>query len=730
MADEPLGQRKETAAPWKKIFTAFKLAIDIKKLLLAAAGIVATALGWWVLAVVFYNMQKMPQWKDVEGEDKEATFSHLREHRRHWNLLHELAAPTAATKETAVRVDAADVAKDYAEFKILNEWERAYLRQRARVEVNADSTILKTLEDGKSYPVTALDDDKTVKGKSFPIDSLKLEVNTKEVDTKGGNSKVVNTKVVNDAYTLAIDGTLLTVVKNGDELKKYLDSAETLAEIEKRSRKVDNGAELFARFKTELADPRIKPTGKLRTWPWFEERGQNPYLLVTGNLKQTGEGKRLLGWVADQIPVLIEPVVKFLAPVVYLFDADAGMYARIYLILVLLWTLAVWGFFGGAICRMAAVQFARNEKITLQEAVSFARQRAISYFTAPVFPLAFVAFIVVCLILFGFLELIPIVGDILIAGLFWPLVLIAGCVMAVVLVGLVGWPLMNATISTEASDSFDALSRSYSYVYQAPWQYLWYWFLATLYGAVLVFFVGFMASLMVFLGKWGVSQTPFLDGKTAAMDRNPAYLFMNAPTSFGWRDLLISGSKFADSKREVVTPSGAVVLAPDFSEDYRKNAMTWYNHLGGYLVTFWIYLFFLLVVGFGYSYFWCVSTIIYFLMRHHVDETGFDEVQIEEEAGPSPFAPKPPAPAPSAPAAPEPKPGTLSLPTIDAPAPRAATPAPAPTPYVPPPSLHVPPPEPALHMPMPMPMPMAAPEPAPSSEPAPQPHEEEHPPTH
>jgi hypothetical protein len=715
MADEPLGQRKETASPWKKIFTAFKLAIDIKKLLLAAAGIVATALGWWVLAVVFYSMQKMPQWKDVETADKEAAFSLLKEHRRHWNLLHELAGPTAATKESAVRVDAADVAKDYTEYKILDEWERAYGRHRSKVEITKEGTLLKVPEEGKSYSVTLMDpkDLPKVKDKTFPLDVVKIE--------PGKDAKDV----------LAIDGTLFTVDKNGDELKKYLESGESLADIKKRSQKVAGGTDLFTRFENELKDPRIKPTGKLRTWPWFEERGQNPYLLVTGNLKQTGEGKRLLGWIADQIPVLIEPVVKFLAPVVYLFDADAGFYARVYLILVLLWTLAVWGFFGGAICRMAAVQFARNEKITLQEAVSFARERAVSYFTAPVFPLAFVAFIVVCLVLFGFLELIPIVGDILIAGLLWPLVLVAGCVMAVVLVGLVGWPLMNATISTEASDSFDALSRSYSYVYQAPWQYLWYWFLATLYGAVLVFFVGFMASLMVFLGKWGVSQTPFLEGKTAAYDRNPAYLFDNAPTSFGWRDLLISGSKYADSKSPVVTPSGAVVYRPEFSEEYQR-ATSWYNKLGATLVSLWIYLFFLLVVGFGYSYFWSVSTIIYFLMRHHVDETGFDEVQIEEEAGPSPFAPKPTAPSGPAPSAPEPKPGTLSLPTVEAPALRVTplSPAPQPAPLPPTPLLHVPPlePSPSLHVPplesptLPLAsptLPMAAPEPPTTSTPTP-----------
>ena len=35
-----------------------------------------------------------------------------------------------------------------------------------------------------------------------------------------------------------------------------------------------------------------------------------------------------------------------------------------------------------------------------------------------------------------------------------------------------------------------------------------------------------------------VSQAPF----TKMMDRDPAYLFVWAPTSFGWRDLLLEGT--------------------------------------------------------------------------------------------------------------------------------------------------------------------------------------------
>ncbi len=300
----------------------------------------------------------------------------------------------------------------------------------------------------------------------------------------------------------------------------------------------------------------------MRTWPWFEERGPNPYLVVSRGIRRVstgqsqgtlGEHGRLTGWLGS----LVEPLVKFLSPITYFFDSRAsGIANRTYLILVILWTLAVWGFFGGAITRMAAVQVVRNEKISMREALNFARERFQSYFSAPVFPLIFLGVLTFFLILFGlFSGLIPIVGDVLIAGLLWPIVIIIGLIMAVVLVGLVGWPLMNATISTEGSDSFDALSRSYSYVYQAPWHYIWYSFVALAYGMVLVFFVGLMGSLMVYLGEWGVSQAPFLASSDPSRDREPTYLFVYAPTSFGWRDLLLHSSPFAKEDL-VISPNG------------------------------------------------------------------------------------------------------------------------------------------------------------------------------
>ena len=89
----------------------------------------------------------------------------------------------------------------------------------------------------------------------------------------------------------------------------------------------------------------------MRTLPWWEHRGSNPYLLVADNIKSSGASVRghVLDWlIHEEAPVLLEPLYKLLIPIKFLFDRRAGFWDRLYLVLVLLVTLAVWGFFAPA----------------------------------------------------------------------------------------------------------------------------------------------------------------------------------------------------------------------------------------------------------------------------------------------------------------------------------------------------------------------------------------------
>lgn len=684
MAEEHVGPRP---AAWTKIFGGFKVALDLKKLLLAAAGILLTALGWWALSwVVYYPVAAKPNWSDYSTPakpdiDKNSLWTEFKARRASWNLLHALAGPGP------MPYDAADVAATLPEYDALDELLKAYRRNEEKIKVAAGKDKDLNLEVGtpvKTYAITIADekDAEALKGKEFALGDLKPA-----------------------GEDFMLGAVLIKVTQNAKELRDYRKDGADLAELDRRVQDKNPAHKAALKTLRERLLPNDKtgrapekPGGLLRTLPWFENRGENPYLLVSRLIKETHAAQAgqssvpprgdFLAAFREMIPVLLEPIVKILTPVVYLFNDDADWYVKIYLILVLLYALAVWAFFGGAITRLAAVQVARNEKIPLREALVFAKDRFVSFFAAPAFPLLLLGILVLALWLFGWVEgFIPIFGDIVVAGVLWPIVLVVGLIMAVVLVGLVGWPLMNATISVEGSDSFDALSRSYSYVYQAPWQYLWYGLVATVYGAALVFFVGFMASLIIFLGKWGVGMAPGISKSDPRNDREPSYLFRSAPTSFGWRDLLIHNNQHVHPRTD---RAGVAAGELDFSDKYVENIM-WYNSIGGFLVSFWIYLFFLLVVGFGYSYFWSASTIIYFLMRRHVDDTDMDEVHLEEDEALDPFT-RPPAAnaaAPSAPPAPRADRATLSM--VDAPALRPST-APAPPPPAPPPTAPLAPP--------------------------------------
>ena len=145
------------------------------------------------------------------------------------------------------------------------------------------------------------------------------------------------------------------------------------------------------------------------------------------------------------------------------------------------WMLLVWSFAGGAITRTTAVQLAADEKLDWSSMTSYVLARWRSYFAAPLFPLLGVLLVTIPILILGLLLRTG--PTTWIAGLVWFLPLAGGLLASILLLGLLfGWPLMWATISSEGTDSFDALSRSYAYTFQRPLQYLLYAIVAAVFG--------------------------------------------------------------------------------------------------------------------------------------------------------------------------------------------------------------------------------------------------------
>jgi hypothetical protein len=444
-----------------------------------------------------------------------------------------------------------------------------------------------------------------------------------------------------------------------------------------------------------------KRGGALASWPWSEDRGPNPYLLATGQAGVPWEAGHLGEWfISEQAPVLIEPLAKLFSPVIYYFNKNAGPLLRSYFLTVMLWTVATWSLFGGAITRIAVVQIARDERLSAREALGYSFKRIMSYLIAPVVPLAIILGILVIMIIFGFFHMIPVFGDIFVSGLFWWMMLLMGLVIAVAVIALLGWPMMVNAISAEGTDSWEAVTRSLTYVFQRPWQYAWYGLVAIAYGAVVIFVVGFLGSFAVYLSKWGVSQTFWIE----SANREPSFLFAYSPTSFGWRTMLLDG---ATVNGEQVVQNGQIdpSLYKEYVSGNSPDSLRWWNKVGAGMVAIWTGVVFLLVVGFGYSFFWSASSIIYMLLRRTVDHQEMDEVYFEEEDEIAPFTTPAPTSTPTTH-----QPLTMVEPPAPKPEPVATTP-PAPTPSP------APPPGPAAVTP-PKPAPTPSPEPEPTPEPA------------
>jgi hypothetical protein len=270
-------------------------------------------------------------------------------------------------------------------------------------------------------------------------------------------------------------------------------------------------------------------------------------------------------------------------------------YHFFYFIIFFVIKLVVISIAGGAICRIAALQFARGEKPGLIESLRFSIKKFRSFFTAPLVPACIIIFIGLFIFILGLIGNIPRLGE-LIIGISMPLVLIAGIPLAIISIGATaGLNLMFPAIAYDGADCLDAINRSFSYVYAKPWQMAFYTTIATIYGVVCYIFIRFFAFLLLWicytflqLGIWTNDDRGI--NKLAAIWPEPS--FMNF--------YLLQ-----------IQPSG------------------WSLSIAAFL----IHLSLLLVVGFVCAFIICfyfsANTIIYSLLRNMVDNTALTDMSLD-----------------------------------------------------------------------------------------------------
>ena len=256
--------------------------------------------------------------------------------------------------------------------------------------------------------------------------------------------------------------------------------------------------------------------------------------------------------------------------------------------------IRVWTYSGGAISRLAALEYARDDIPTLREALDMVRSRWRAYLLTPVIPLVGVLLFVLANMLVGLVGSVPIRGCWLLIPGYLGAAVMSLLATFLVVVGVLGFGLMMPVVSISGGEAFESWAAAYSYT-------LWGFGRLILYRA-LVWVIGIAAVILaalaaqVLLGILIGSVSMGMIGAEAG-----------TLTTFG---RAVTGEA-----------SYSVLLDADASAGNVAAAAT----LG--LVTFLVRA---LVLAYMASYYFTANTIITFLLRKQVDRVEVEEVYIEE----------------------------------------------------------------------------------------------------
>jgi hypothetical protein len=317
-----------------------------------------------------------------------------------------------------------------------------------------------------------------------------------------------------------------------------------------------------------------------------ERKGVFSTLWCFGSAKFHGVLKSLF---AGDVPGAVNNVTEGFQSLIWAFK-----YHCIYSILFFGITLVVISVAGGGLCRIAALQFARDEKPGIIESLRFSKERFLSFLAVPLLPAGVIILIGLFIFLLGLAGNIPRVGELLI-GIFMLPGSIGGALIAIILIGtFVGLHIMFPAIAYDGSDCFDAIGRCFSYVFSRPWRMCFYMATATVYGAVCYTFVRFFAFLLL----------------------RVTYEFLRLGV-------------MVDSSNKQVNKLTAIWRGPGFMSLHSTPIPTTTNWSESF-AAFLIYLALLVVVGllvsFVISFYFSTGTIIYALMRKKVDNTATEDI--------------------------------------------------------------------------------------------------------
>ena len=265
----------------------------------------------------------------------------------------------------------------------------------------------------------------------------------------------------------------------------------------------------------------------------------------------------------------------------------------------------VWGVFGGALAHMHASHATRDQPVGFASAMGYGLRRAGWFIFTPMLPYLVAGLLGLLVISGGGLVFFGIPGvhwvtDVL-GGLLFFIAIICGFVIAmVVLLTATAGNLFYPALAVEDSDTFDVVSRTFSYVLYRPWRWLFYTVVSILYGALTYVFVATVALLTLSVTRHFVQLLVWLKAGGGEVYR-----------------------------MDVLFPEG--ISQMDYAADWSQLGLT--GKVAAALIWVWVLLVFATVGAFAINIYLSTQTWTYLLLRRAAEGTDYSETGL---APPSP----------------------------------------------------------------------------------------------
>jgi hypothetical protein len=270
-------------------------------------------------------------------------------------------------------------------------------------------------------------------------------------------------------------------------------------------------------------------------------------------------------------------------------------YHTLYSVIFFALTIPVICIAGGAICRCAALEFGRGEKAGLGQAIRFAVRNFLNLLTGPSVCMGIMIFLASFIYVMGLIGNIPWVGE-LVIGIGLVAALVFGLLTVLVFIGTVaGGGLMFPVIACEGSDGYDAISRSFCYIFNQPWRMLLYSVVATIHGTIAYLFVRFFVYLVLI-------------------------------TTHSLLNLGIINNTSGPDKLAMIWPKPEFFDLLSTSTANNAGNLNLIQGVSSFMVHLSVIFVVGLIVAFVISFYFSASTIIYSLIRTNVDGVGIDQV--------------------------------------------------------------------------------------------------------